>query len=83
MRQRNGAGEAHHWGRNEWTRAPHWHRSRGSETAQERPKSPTPAAAKEEQSPEGKGAAIAALAQPLHRVTASVPAAGWPGYCCK
>ncbi len=52
------------------------------------PTNPTPAAAREKRSPEGKGAAPAALAQPLRRVTPSFPAAGvggsrsgrrWPG----
>jgi hypothetical protein len=40
------------------------------------PTNPTPAAAREKRSPEGKGAAPAALAQPLRRVTPSLPRRG-------
>ena len=53
------------------------HRSpRESSRCNRDPTSPTPAAAREKRSPEGKGAAPAALAQPLRRVTPSFPAAG-------
>jgi hypothetical protein len=37
---------------------------------------PTPAAAREKRSPEGKGAATPHSRQPLRRVTPSIPAAG-------